>query len=372
MKEWLTPSSWLSSWNRSSNDATGPSQLKLQERRLAGPPQSGDMPTSSHSTSPLFVPRPGALINPFLSNPMALLGVPGSQPGPSEANAEQGEAPPTSVDVVGSRNRSLHSESKNADTGMESRLRSLVSMPISLRSSGVPSGPTSMANATRAREDMKMTTDASSSKDSEGSWVAEDDGSMEQEVEEEGESVTSDGRGQSSEQIRTKSLPTSLNLSSCASEIETSEVYTYELGKGSAGVVEPAAICVTPVVVNEAEQVIQQVENPAAESPPPPSTCPSSSYTTPVTATSTVATSTNGRRTMLSSSLLNRLYTTNPFAMSTPQLSPVHESREDDVSIHLSLSLSLSLSQHDHIFYSTTGSSRIWSCSEVACVPFWF
>ena len=356
MKEWLTPSSWLSSWNKSSNDATMPAQLELEQR--LGPPESGDMLSSSHSASPLFIPKPGALRNPFLSNPMALLGVPGSQPGPSGIDRTLGEAPPTGVGVVSSQNGSSHSTSNaiHSDTGMESRLRSLTSIPLSLRSSGVPSGPTSMANA---REDLK-TTDAPS-KDSEGSWVAEDNGSMEQEE----NNVTGDGRGQSSEQLRTKSFPTSLNLSG---ETERSEIYTYELGEGSAGVVQPA-VCVTPVVVTEAEQVILQVENPAVKSSPPPSSSPSS-YTTPATAT--VASTTDSRRTMLSSSLLNRLYTTNPFAMSTPQLSPVHEIRED---VSLSLSLSLSLKMNIillDVLYSTAGSSGIWSCPKVACVPFWF
>ncbi len=334
VKEWLTPSSWLGGWNKSPpNDATVPPQLDLEQR--LGPTQSGDIPSSSHSASPLFVPKPGALRNPFLSNPMALLGVPGSQPGagPSGLTTTLGEAPPTSVGVVGSR---PHSTS-NAGTGTELRLQSSVGVPLSLRRSGVPSGPTSIADA---REDSKMT-DASSSKDSEGSWVAEDDGSMEQGEEAD---VTSSGRGQSSEQLRTKSFPTSLNLSG---EIEGGEVYTYELGEGSAGVVQPAT-CVTPVVVTEAEEVILQVENPA-KSPPSPSSpsssssSSSSSYTTRP-ATTTVSTSTDGRKTMLSSSLLNRLYTTNPFAMSTPQLSPVHETRED-VSV-FSLSFSLSLSYH--------------------------
>ena len=131
-------------------------------------------------------------------------------------------------------------------------------------------------------------------------------------------------RGQSLEQSRTKSFPTSLNLSG---ETERTEVYTYELGEGSAGVVQPA-MCITPVV-NQAEQVILQVENPASASPPPPSS--SSSHTT-----SAVAFTTESNRTM-PSSLLNRLYTTNPFAMSTPQLSPVHETREEDVGLDLSL-----------------------------------
>lgn len=177
-----------------------------------------------------------------------------------------------------------------------------------------------------------------SSKDSEGSWVAEDDGSMEQE---EGEAVTgtSSERGQNSERLRTKSFPTSLNLSGKIELERSSEVYTYELGEGSAGVVQPAT-CVTPVVITEAEQVILHMENPAKSSPPPSSSPSSSSPHTTPPATATVATSSaDARRTMLSSSLLNRLYTTNPFAMSTPQLSPVHETRED-VSI-LSVSLLL-------------------------------
>lgn len=362
VKEWLTPSSWLNSWNKSSSDATGPSELELElEQRLGATQREDDnMPSLSHSASPLFVPRPGALRNPFLSNPMALLGVPGSQPEPSDVNRTLGEAPPTSVGVVSSRNGSPHSTSNafHSGTGMESRPRSLASVPLSLRGSGVPSGPTSMANA---REDFKMMTDASSSKDSEGSWVAEDDGSMEQEKD---DSVSSDGRDQSSEQPRTKSFPTTLNLSG---ETERSEVYTYELGEGSAGVVQPA-MCVTPVVVTEAEQAILQVENPAAKSPPPTPSSPPSSCTTPP-ATTTVTASADGRRTMLSSSLLNRLYTTNPFAMSTPQLSPVHETREENVSLII-----FPLSHHERnttcYSYSTVGSSRI--CPKIAGVPFWF
>ena len=334
MKEWLTPSSWLGGWNKSSNDAAiPPPQLDL-EQRLGGPTQSGDVPSSSasHSTSPLFVPKPGALRNPFLSNPMALLVPPGSQPGPSGLTRTLGEAPPTSVGVVeGSRPQST-SNAIHSNTGMELRLQSSVGVPLSSRSSGVPSRLTSMGNT---REDLNMA-DAFSSKDSEGSWVAEDDGSMEQE---EGEDLTSSERGQSSEQLRTKSFPTSLNLSG---ETErSSEVYTYELGEGSAGVVQPATCVVTPVVITEAEQVILHVENPVKSSPPPSSfpSSSSSSHTTPP-ATATMATSSaDARRIMLSSSLLNRLYTTNPFAMSTPQLSPVHETRED-VSI-LSLSLLL-------------------------------
>ena len=302
----------MSNWNRSTNDIAAPVQL---EQRLA-PQDSGDVPSASHSVSPLFVPRPGALRNPFLSNPMALLGVPGSQLGPSDMNRTLDEAPPTSVGVAGSRNGSPHSTSDafHSDTGMETRLRSLVSVPLSLRSSGIPSGPLSM---TSAREDMNMA-DASSSKDSEGSWVAEDDGSMEQEEAED------DGRGQSPVQLRTKSFPTTLNLS----DIERTDEYMYDLGEGSAGVVQPAT-CVTPVAT-EAEQVILQVENPAAKSPPHPS---SSFYTTQTT-------STDNSRTEMSSSLLNRPYTTNPFAMSTPELSPVHETREETVNPVLSLSLS--------------------------------
>lgn len=248
---------------------------------------------------------------------MALLGVPGSQPGPSGVNTTLDEAPPTSVRVMGSQNGSPDSTSNtiHSETGMESRLQTI---PLSLHSSGIPSGPLLMANA---REELKMT-DASSSKDSEGSWVAEDDGSMEQEE----DNVLDNERGQSLEQSRTKSFPTSLNLSG---ETERTEVYTYELGEGSAGVVQPAT-CVTPVVT-QAEQVILQVENPvaAASSPHPPSS--SSSRTTPV-----LAFTTESNRS-LPSSLLNRLYTTNPFAMSTPRLSPVHETREEDVSFGLYL-----------------------------------
>ena len=259
---------------------------------------------------------------------MALLVPPGSEPGPSGLTRTLGEAPPTSVGVVeGSRPQST-SNAIHSDTGMELRLQSSMGVPLSLRSSGAPSRLTLMGNT---GEDSKMADDFSS-KDSEGSWVAEDDGSMEQEE-------TSSERGQSSERLRTKSFPTSLNLSGKTELERSSEVYTYELGEGSAGVVQPAT-CVTPVVITEAEQVILHMENPTKSSPPPSSSPSSSSPHATPPATATVATSSaDARRTMLSSSLLNRLYTTNPFAMSTPQLSPVHETRED-VSI-LSISLLL-------------------------------
>ena len=263
---------------------------------------------------------------------MALLGVPGSQPGqePSSSGVDSrtlDETPPTSVGVAGGRSGSLHS-TPNAihyNAGMESRLRSLLSVPLSLRRSGIPSGPLSV---TSSHDDTKMT-DASSSKDSEGSWVAEDDGSMDQE-----EQHASKERGQSSGQLQTQSSPTTLNLTN----VERSETCAYELGEGSAGVVEPAT-CVTPFVTKEVEQVIVHVKNPAATS--------SSADAAPTT--STLASSSDTGRTVVSP-LLSRLYTTNPFAVSTPRLSPVHETREEDVSLPFSepqptsFSLSLSLS----------------------------
>ena len=192
---------------------------------------------------------------------------------------------------------------------------------MSLRSSGgVPSRPLMIG---RSQEDMD------SSNNSESSWVAEDSCCAKDDVGQQRE------RGQRLEEPQAKFFPTSLDLSSTERNVE----YMYELGEGSAGVVQPVSM-LSPITT-EAEQVILHVENPAAKSPPTTAKTPPTGKT-PSTAvtTSSVASS----RTMLSSSILNRLYTTNPFAMSTPQLSPVHETREEPVSWYLSLSLSFSFS----------------------------
>ena len=305
VKEWLTPSSWLSTWSKGSNDVAVPPHIPNNVDQGLGPP-GGTLASATPSiSSSLFVPKPGPLTNPFLSNPMALLGSPRNEAGPSGI---LGDVPSclTGADVVGSRDTNQHSvlNKSHADSSMETRLRSLVSVPLSLRSSGgVPSGPVTMGTT---REDMDT------SKDSESSWVAEDDGSTEEEGQQR-------DRDQRLGKQRVRSFPPSLNLS----DVEKSDEYVYELGEGSAGVVQPESI-LTPVTTG-AEQDILQVENPAA-------TCTSPPTTTKTLSTTRTTPSMDNGRTLLSSSILDRLYTTNPFAISTPQLSPVHETREETVS----------------------------------------
>ena len=310
--------------------------------------------SSSPPPSSSFVPRPGALANPFLSNPLALLGGSMSNAGPSGISSEAPPPPPpTTVDLtscVATNPRTTFNMS-HTESSVESKLRTLVNLPQSLRSRGVPSGPVSMETT---REDMNT------SQDSEGSWIAEDDGSaheddssaLSNEKEKEHEQQPqSKNRGQRSKNIRPKAIPT-LNLS----EVERSDVYRYDLGEGSAGIVQP--ISSASPVATEAEQVILQVENPAAKM-----------FTSATNMTSSGTQSVDSSsRTMLSSSILNRLYTANPpFAMSTPQLSPVHENREETVSflplplsLSLSLFLSLSLSLQVYHLYCATITDPWW------------
>ena len=318
VKEWLTPSSWLGSWSKGTNDVAAPPPPPLQETSLTPP-----------STS-LFVPKPGALANPFLSNPLALLGGSQSEAGPRRTSGVIIPPRPVNLASAGITNPQSTLDITHSNSSMETRLRSLVSLPQSLRSRrGVPSQPISM--------DTSQEEDVDDSKESETSWIAEDDGSTHIEVEQQQQQHheqprVSETRGQRSQQPHPpkSSLPP-LNLS----DVEKSDLYTYELGEGSAGIVQPVS-SVTPVAT-EAEQVIMQVENPAAKTPSVAKSLPSTKVTP----------SMGNSRTLLSSSILSRLYTTNPpFAMSTPQLSPVHETREeaDAVSVPVCLLFCLSLS----------------------------
>ena len=342
MKEWLTPSSWLGSWNRDSNDRTAASPAHLNNQRLPGPQEMAGTSSSPPRTSSAFVPRPGALANPYLSNPQALLGGLSSKARPSTMLDSVINSPSASAmgrGFSGPRSTSVESHS---GSNMETRLRSLLNVPRSLRSGGVAPGP--LTTEENYQEDLDA------SKDSESSWVAEDNGSVEENMDQQ----TNESKGQRLGRLRTNHLPP-LDLREVD---EREEEYTYDLGEGRAEVVQPISH-LTPVT-KTAEQVILQVENPSTKSPPSPKTS-----------------STDTSRSTLSSSILNRLYTTNPFAMSTPQLSPVHESREEEVSLSLSLSLSLFLflsphrsSSHSLIVFAFAGPTTQW-CSKATRVRFW-
>lgn len=161
-----------------------------------------------------------------------------------------------------------------------------------------------------------------SSQDSEGSWVAEDDTTGNVQSQESGESSTS-----------TLSRP--MQLSTPLSRLPISGSLEYEIGEGKLGIAPESTVVVS--TSSSLVHTVERIANPAllnAKSLP-------------------VRTSNFSNRKVTSSSNLDqRLHSAYPLITSTPQLSPVHEERSQNVSVK-----SLQLSRYEHVLCMCTCTS---------------